>query len=144
MQGGGLTAERRAFRERIRMQAAELFAQGYDCAAVARELRVSVRSVQRWRQMGERTGELKHRRACPAPPWSGPDACRGPCVDPPRRRWDGPGSSAPDARDPVCGAHLADLRHLSHTGRDGPLEWSAATTAPLRGAGPGDRLGIRV
>ncbi|MFF7889150.1 helix-turn-helix domain-containing protein [Streptomyces sp. NPDC020794] len=57
MQGGGLTAERRAFRERIRMQAAELFAQGYDCDAVARELRARVRSVQRWRQMRERTGE---------------------------------------------------------------------------------------
>ncbi|MFF2518586.1 helix-turn-helix domain-containing protein [Streptomyces sp. NPDC058086] len=57
MRGGGLTAERRAFRERIRMQAAELFAQGYDCAAVARELRVSVRSVQWWLQKGERTGE---------------------------------------------------------------------------------------
>jgi transposase len=57
MRGGGLTAERRAFLERIRTQAAELFAQGYDCAAVARELRVSVRSVQRWRQMGEWAGE---------------------------------------------------------------------------------------
>ena len=47
-QGGGLTAEWQAFREHIRLQAAELFAAGQGNAAVARELRVSVRSVQRW------------------------------------------------------------------------------------------------
>jgi len=39
-QGGGLTAERRAFREDIRMQAAELFALGHDNASVAKQLRV--------------------------------------------------------------------------------------------------------
>ncbi|MFF2511828.1 winged helix-turn-helix domain-containing protein [Streptomyces sp. NPDC058086] len=55
-QGGGLTAERRAFREYIRMQAAELFTLGHDNAAVARQLRVSVRSVQRWRQAWENGG----------------------------------------------------------------------------------------
>ncbi|MDQ0750178.1 hypothetical protein QF034_004409 [Streptomyces africanus] len=44
-QGGGLTAERRALRERIRMQAAESFALGHDNAAIAKELRVSVRSA---------------------------------------------------------------------------------------------------
>ncbi|MDX2939635.1 helix-turn-helix domain-containing protein, partial [Streptomyces ipomoeae] len=55
-QGGGLTAERRAFREHIRMQAAELFALGHDNAAIARQLRVSVRSVQRWHQAWEHGG----------------------------------------------------------------------------------------
>jgi transposase len=55
-QGGGLTAERRAFRERIRIHAAELFALGHDNAAIARQLRVSVRSVQRWHQAWERGG----------------------------------------------------------------------------------------
>ncbi|MEV7003710.1 winged helix-turn-helix domain-containing protein [Streptomyces sp. NPDC093982] len=55
-QGGGLTAERRLFREYIRMQAAELFALGHDNALIAKELRVSVRSVQRWRQTWERGG----------------------------------------------------------------------------------------
>ncbi|MEV0226266.1 hypothetical protein [Streptomyces sp. NPDC050704] len=40
-QGGGLTAERRVFREHIRMQTAELFALGHDNAAVAKQLRVS-------------------------------------------------------------------------------------------------------
>ena len=48
-QGGGVTAERRAFREQLRMQAAERFAQGEDNVVIAHELRVSIRSVQRWR-----------------------------------------------------------------------------------------------
>ncbi|MFE9940526.1 winged helix-turn-helix domain-containing protein [Streptomyces hirsutus] len=55
-QGGGLTAERRAFRERIRMEAAEMFAEGQDNATVAKELRVSVRSVQRWRRSWQDDG----------------------------------------------------------------------------------------
>lgn len=56
-QGGGLTAERQAFREHIRLQAAELFAAGHGNAAVAKDLRVSVRSVQRWRRAWEQGGE---------------------------------------------------------------------------------------
>jgi transposase len=56
-QGDGLTAERQAFRERIRLQAAELLAVGHGNAAVAKELRVSVRSVQRWRRTWEEGGE---------------------------------------------------------------------------------------
>ena len=46
-QGGGLTAERQALRERVRMQAAARFADGEDSTAVAKALRVHVRSVQR-------------------------------------------------------------------------------------------------
>ena len=49
-QGGGLTAERQAFRERLRLEAAARFAHGDESAAIARDLRVSVRSVQRWRK----------------------------------------------------------------------------------------------
>ncbi|MBK3559107.1 winged helix-turn-helix domain-containing protein [Streptomyces sp. MBT56] len=49
-QGGGLTAERQAFRERIRMEAALMFAAGRGSTDIAKELRVSLRSVQRWRQ----------------------------------------------------------------------------------------------
>ena len=49
-QGGGLTAERRAFREQIRLEAGEVFAAGRDNAEVAKELRIHVRSVQRWRR----------------------------------------------------------------------------------------------
>ncbi len=38
------------------MRAAELFAAGQDNAMVARELRVSVRSAQRWRQSWQERG----------------------------------------------------------------------------------------
>ncbi|MFJ3763025.1 transposase [Streptomyces sp. NPDC090080] len=49
-QGGGLTPERQVFRARIRLEAAERFAAGVSNAEVAKDLRVSVRSVQRWRR----------------------------------------------------------------------------------------------
>ncbi|MEU9802733.1 winged helix-turn-helix domain-containing protein [Streptomyces sp. NPDC051000] len=49
-EGGGLTAERRAFREGIRLQAGERFAAGEETAVIAKDLRVSVRSVERWRR----------------------------------------------------------------------------------------------
>ncbi|WP_434482023.1 IS630 family transposase [Streptomyces sp. NBC_01340] len=49
-QGGGLTPERQAFRERIRMEAVERFAADVPNGEIAKELRVSVRSVQRWRR----------------------------------------------------------------------------------------------
>jgi transposase len=55
-QGGGLSDERRQFRERIRMVAAERFAQGEPSAAIAKELRVSVRSIQRWRRLWDKAG----------------------------------------------------------------------------------------
>jgi transposase len=55
-QGGGLTPERQAFRERIRLEAVERFAAGASCAEVARELRISVRSVQRWRRAWQDQG----------------------------------------------------------------------------------------
>ncbi len=48
--GGGLTAERRAFREGIRLQAGMRFAAGEKTAVIAKDLRVSVRSVERWRR----------------------------------------------------------------------------------------------
>ncbi|MFJ2260221.1 helix-turn-helix domain-containing protein [Streptomyces sp. NPDC087844] len=49
-QGGGLTAGRGVFRERLRVVAAERFSRGDDTAVVARDLRVTVRPVQRWRR----------------------------------------------------------------------------------------------
>ncbi|MFI8280712.1 winged helix-turn-helix domain-containing protein [Streptomyces sp. NPDC085929] len=49
-EGGGLTAERRAFREKIRLQAGRRFAAGERTAVIAKDLRVSVRSVERWRR----------------------------------------------------------------------------------------------
>lgn len=52
-QGGGPTAERQQFREELRLEAAERFAQGEASSVIARALRINVRSVQRWRQKGE-------------------------------------------------------------------------------------------
>jgi putative transposase len=45
-----LTAERREFRERIRYEAGERFARGEKSSVIARDLRVSERSVERWRR----------------------------------------------------------------------------------------------
>src|SRR6185312_10766279 len=49
-QGSGLTPERQAFREGLRLEAAGRFAAGQDSLLIAKELRVHVRSVQRWRR----------------------------------------------------------------------------------------------
>ncbi|WP_083751540.1 helix-turn-helix domain-containing protein [Saccharothrix sp. ALI-22-I] len=46
--GGGLTAKQRAQRERVRLEAAELFAQGERPSQVARRLRVSRKSAYAW------------------------------------------------------------------------------------------------
>lgn len=55
-QGSGLTDERRAFREKLRLRAAERFRQGEKNAVIAHDLRVSVRSVQRWRRAWSQDG----------------------------------------------------------------------------------------
>jgi putative transposase len=55
--GGGLTAEGRARRERVRLQAAQLFAQDADPAQIARALRVSTKSVYQWRRAWRAGGE---------------------------------------------------------------------------------------
>lgn len=55
-QGGGLTDERRSFREKLRLEAAERFRQGDENNVIAHDLRVSVRSVQRWRKTWSRDG----------------------------------------------------------------------------------------
>ncbi|MFF5614622.1 helix-turn-helix domain-containing protein [Streptomyces albidoflavus] len=49
-QSGGLTAERRAFREQVRLEAEVRFEAGEKTSAIARDLRVSERSVERWRR----------------------------------------------------------------------------------------------
>ncbi|GAA5217649.1 hypothetical protein GCM10023323_75470 [Streptomyces thinghirensis] len=64
-QGGGLTPERQAFRERIRLEAAERFAAGASNVEVAKDLRVSVRSVQRWRRAWHDAGTQGLRSAGP-------------------------------------------------------------------------------
>ncbi|MEV8601137.1 winged helix-turn-helix domain-containing protein [Streptomyces griseoviridis] len=55
-QGGALTGERRVFREKLRMEAAERFARGDANSVIAHDLRVSVRSVQRWRRAWSQNG----------------------------------------------------------------------------------------
>ncbi|QEV16561.1 transposase [Streptomyces alboniger] len=50
-QGGGLTAERQRFRERIRFEAGERFARGEKNAVIVKDVRVSERSVERWRRV---------------------------------------------------------------------------------------------
>ncbi|MEO3764604.1 winged helix-turn-helix domain-containing protein [Streptomyces sp. B8F3] len=55
-QGGGLSDERRAFGEKLRSEASERFRVDDDNAAIARDLWVSVRSVQRWRRFWAQGG----------------------------------------------------------------------------------------
>jgi transposase len=49
-QGGGLTAADRSRRERVRLEAVKRFEQRAPTADIAAELRVTERSVRRWRQ----------------------------------------------------------------------------------------------
>ncbi|WP_443044167.1 IS630 family transposase [Streptomyces sp. NBC_00353] len=65
-EGGGLTAERRAFREGIRLQAGRRFAAGEKTAVIAKDLRVSVRSVECWRRAWREGGLEALRSAGPA------------------------------------------------------------------------------
>ena len=55
-QGGGLTAEGRWRREQVRLEAAERFERRVPAAVIAAELRVSERSVRRWRQAWQGEG----------------------------------------------------------------------------------------
>ncbi|WP_411142198.1 winged helix-turn-helix domain-containing protein [Streptomyces sp. x-80] len=64
--GGGLTAERRAFREQVRLEAGGRFAAGEKTAVIAKELRVSERSVERWRRAWREGGPKALRSAGPA------------------------------------------------------------------------------
>ncbi|MET9375807.1 winged helix-turn-helix domain-containing protein [Streptomyces sp. NPDC002992] len=65
-QGGGLTAERQHSREGLRLRAGERFALGEASAAIAKDLRVSVRSVQRWRRTWNDGGPRSLRSRGPA------------------------------------------------------------------------------
>ena len=55
-QGGGLTAEGRRRREQVRLAAVEKFEQRVPVADIAAELRVTERSVRRWRRAWESCG----------------------------------------------------------------------------------------
>jgi transposase len=55
-QGGGLTAEGRRRREQLRLAAVERFEQRVPATVIAAELRVSERSIRRWRRAWEAAG----------------------------------------------------------------------------------------
>jgi len=69
--GGGLSAEGRARREKLRLQAAQMFEQGIKPVRVARLLRVSTKSAYQWRRRWRAGGE-----AALASKGPGGDACR--------------------------------------------------------------------
>jgi putative transposase len=56
--GGGLTVRERAAREQVRLQAAEMFEGGAVPVQVARELRVSTKSVYAWRRAWRAGGRV--------------------------------------------------------------------------------------
>ncbi|MFD7497202.1 helix-turn-helix domain-containing protein [Streptomyces sp. NPDC059832] len=64
-EGGGLTAERRAFREQVRLEAGRRFAAGEKTAVIAKELRVSERSVERRHRARREGGPQALRSAGP-------------------------------------------------------------------------------
>lgn len=64
--GGGLTAEQRRRREEVRMRAVDLFEEGVEVPCIARELRVSEKSVYQWRRTWRTGGRaaLRSRGPC--------------------------------------------------------------------------------
>ncbi|MEV7197385.1 helix-turn-helix domain-containing protein [Streptomyces sp. NPDC093510] len=65
-QGGGLTPERLAVGEGIRLEAGERFGQGEKASVIARVLLVSERSVERWRRAWREGGTAGLESASPA------------------------------------------------------------------------------
>jgi transposase len=55
--GGGLSAQGRARREKLRLQAAQMFQQGMRPVQVARSLRVSTKSAYQWRRRWRAGGD---------------------------------------------------------------------------------------
>ncbi|WP_308402652.1 helix-turn-helix domain-containing protein [Streptomyces sp. TBY4] len=78
-QGGGLIAERQAFRERVRMEAVGICAEGRGSTDIAKELRVSVRSVQRWRRAWLVAGQDAVRSRGPTAPSLTPTTSSADC-----------------------------------------------------------------
>jgi len=60
--GGGLSAEGQARREKLRLQAAQMFEQDVDPVQVAQLLRVSAKSAYQWRRRWRAGGEGAVRR----------------------------------------------------------------------------------
>jgi transposase-like protein len=73
-QGGGLTDRQRAVRERTRLEAVERFARGEKNSEIAEALRVTERSVERWRRAWRERGEAGVvSKGSPGRPRLGPD-----------------------------------------------------------------------
>ncbi|MFI6769250.1 helix-turn-helix domain-containing protein [Streptomyces sp. NPDC050355] len=84
-QGGGLGPHEQAERERIRMLAAEGFDRGEKNTAIAKGLRVSVRSVERWRRSWRDNGIAVPGKCCARKCASNNSGCARPW----RGRWFG-------------------------------------------------------
>jgi hypothetical protein len=70
--GDGLTAQGRARREDVRLQAARLFEQGVDAGQIAKTLRASTKSVYQWQRAWQSGGDAalaSKGRAGPAACW---------------------------------------------------------------------------
>ncbi|WP_323183034.1 helix-turn-helix domain-containing protein [Streptomyces sp. NBC_00078] len=67
--GGGLTAEQRKRREEVRMRAADLFQEGVKVSCIARELRVSEKSIYQWRRVWQSGSRAAGPRCAP---WARP------------------------------------------------------------------------
>ncbi|MFC7912275.1 winged helix-turn-helix domain-containing protein [Streptomyces nigra] len=65
-QGGGLTPQGQVVRDRVRMLAADGLARGEKNTVIAKDLRVSVRSVERWRRAWREGGRQALRPSGPA------------------------------------------------------------------------------
>ncbi|WP_425586381.1 IS630 family transposase [Streptomyces sannanensis] len=81
--GGGLTAGQRKRREEVRIRAADLYEEGVEVPCIARELRVSEKSVYQWRRAWESGGREALRSKGP----SGYDCRLGPHLQAKLAAW---------------------------------------------------------
>ncbi|MFF1917393.1 transposase [Streptomyces sp. NPDC058239] len=93
--GGGLTAEQRRRREEVRMRAVDLFDEGVEVPCIARELRVSEKSVYQWRHTWRTGGREALRSKGP----SGYDCHLGPQLQVELATWLEEGSAAHGCTD---------------------------------------------
>jgi Homeodomain-like domain-containing protein len=97
--GGGLTAEQRRRREEVRMRAVDLFEEGMEAPCMARELRVSEKSVYQWCRAWKSGGReaLRSRGPC------GYDCRLGPHLQAKLAAWLDEGPAATAGRTTRCG-----------------------------------------
>ncbi|MFF2199665.1 transposase [Streptomyces sp. NPDC058145] len=88
--GGGLTSEQRRRREEVRMRAVDLFEESVEVPCIARELRVSEKSVYQWRRTWRTDGREALRSRGP----SGYGCRLGPHLQAKLATWLGEGPAA--------------------------------------------------